>query len=84
MQRDIAFYSKLDDIEVEINDKRFLRCHKSFLVNIDYIASVEDFAFILLDNTAVPIKQGNFANIKKIYYTYVINKANLNKNFLTY
>jgi two-component system response regulator LytT len=80
IQMDIDFYSKLDDIEAKINDERFLRCHKSFLVNIDYIASVGEFAFILLDNTEVPIKQRDFANIKKIYYTYVINKAALNKH----
>lgn len=66
----ISFNSKLDEVEAKINDKRFLRCHKSFLVNMDYILSVEEYLFILQDNSEVPIKQRDFSNIKKSYYSY--------------
>lgn len=66
----ISFNSKLDEVEAKINDKRFLRCHKSFLVNMDYILSVEEYSFILQDNSEVPIKQREFSNMKKIYYSY--------------
>lgn len=74
-QGEIYIYSKLDDVENEINDERFLRCHKSFLVNMDYITSVEDYSFILTDSTEVPIKQRTFASIKKNYYTYIVDKT---------
>lgn len=76
----ISFYSKLDDIERQIHDQRFLRCHKSFLVNMDYIASVEDYSFILTESTEVAIKQRTFASIKKDYYAYIFDKANLNSH----
>lgn len=66
----LSFNSKLDQVEAKINDKRFLRCHKSFLVNMDYISGIENYCFILLDNSQVPIKQREFSNIKKIYYSY--------------
>lgn len=75
-----SIYSKLDEVETKINDERFLRCHKSFLVNMDYISSVEDYSFILTDNTEVPIKQRTFASIKKNYYTYIVNKTDLNND----
>ncbi|MGI1657714.1 MAG: LytR/AlgR family response regulator transcription factor [Desulfitobacterium sp.] len=61
----VVSYLKLDEVEINLNDKRFLRCHKSFLVNMDYITSVEDYSFILINNTEVPIKQRSFASIKK-------------------
>lgn len=73
----VSIYSKLDEVETEINDERFLRCHKSFLVNMDYITSVEEYSFILI-NTEVPIKQRTFASIKKNYYTYIMDKTDLN------
>lgn len=76
----VSIYSKLDEIEAKINDERFLRCHKSFLVNMDYIASVEDYSFILTDNTEVPIKQRTFACIKKNYYAYIVDKTDLNNH----
>ena len=76
----VSFYSKLDEVENEINDERFLRCHKSFLVNMDHISSVEDYSFILTDNTEVPIKQRTFASIKKSYYTYIVDKTHLNNH----
>ena len=31
---------KLGEIEKRINEKRFLRCHQSYLVNMDYIKDV--------------------------------------------
>lgn len=66
----LSINSKLDEVERKINDKRFLRCHKSFLVNMDYVSGVEDYSFILLDSSKVPIKQREFSNLKKFYYSY--------------
>lgn len=73
----ISYRSKLDEIQVQIDDKRFLRCHKSFLVNMDYISSVENYSFKLSNGKLIPITQRNFANIKKVFYDYVLDKANL-------
>ena len=71
----VSFNSKLDEIETQINDKRFLRCHKSYLINMAHILSVEDFSFKLADSTLIPITQRNFANTKKIFFGYILDKA---------
>ncbi|OHD19983.1 MAG: hypothetical protein A2Y38_04680 [Spirochaetes bacterium GWB1_59_5] len=39
-QGDLEFYLRLDDFERLCDDARFLRCHKSFLVNLDYVHAV--------------------------------------------
>lgn len=39
-QGDLEFYLRLDDFEKLCSDARFLRCHKSFLVNLDYVHAV--------------------------------------------
>lgn len=37
-----TIYKKLNDIEEEINHRAFLRCHQSYLVNMNKIESVEN------------------------------------------
>lgn len=75
--KNLAFLSKLDDIEAQINDKRFIRCHKSFLVNMDHILSVESNCFKLVGSIEIPIAQRHFASIRKRFYDFVLDKANL-------
>lgn len=53
--REIHTYGKLGDIEKIINDKNFLRCSQSYLVNMNYIIDITD-NFIPADNSAVPIR----------------------------
>jgi DNA-binding LytR/AlgR family response regulator len=78
----LSFNSKLDEVEAKIDDERFLRCHKSFLVNMDYISSVGEYLFVLIENSEVPIKQREFSHIKKSYHYYVVNKFNSNNHRL--
>ena len=50
-------YMKLDDIEQQIADEksRFLRCHRSYIVNMDHITAVdEQFRFCLLYTSSRP------------------------------
>ncbi|PWX42996.1 hypothetical protein CYK83_15730 [Clostridium perfringens] len=35
-----SFYQKLDNIEKELNNKGFVRCHRSFLINIENIIDI--------------------------------------------
>ena len=76
-----SFNSKLDDIEKQINDKRFIRCHKSFLVNMDYISSLDNYSFKLINDNQIGVTQRNFASIKRAFYDYILVKANTKNNF---
>ena len=42
-----VIYKTLNEIEGELRDRRFLRCHQSFLVNMDYIRQ-SDKQFLLV------------------------------------
>lgn len=46
------FYGKLDDIETKLEQRDFLRIHKSFLVNRNHILSVNS-NYVYLDSEAV-------------------------------
>ena len=68
-----TIYKHLGKIELELQDKRFLRCHQSYLVNMDYVQQVEK-CFELITGDIVLIRQHEIKTMKQIYYSYVQNK----------
>lgn len=62
-------YKKLSDIEKEIADKRFVRCHKSYLVNMDCIEKVTD-CFTMECGDIVPIRQTDLKSIRDAFLKY--------------
>lgn len=67
---DYVIYKRLNDIEAELNNRRFLRCHQSYLVNMDYIKNV-DKQFELVNGDFVCIRQRNLKAIKQQYVDYI-------------
>ena len=69
-------YKRLTDIEAELNDNRFLRCHQSYLVNMDYIQSV-DKNFVLGTGELILIRQRELKAIRQKYADYAEKKHTL-------
>ena len=44
--REYNIYKKLCQIEAELNDLRFLRCHQSYLVNMNYVIEANDVCLL--------------------------------------
>lgn len=61
---------KLDAFEKLLDDPRFLRCHQSYLVNMDYITLVGD-DFTLVKDIVVPIRVRERREIKERYFAYL-------------
>ena len=71
-----TIYKKLNDIEEEINHRAFLRCHQSYLVNMNKIESVEN-DFTMKSGDVVPIRTRNLNEIKKEYYNFSIRNERI-------
>lgn len=65
-----TLYKKLGDIEQELSENGFLRCHRSYLVNMDAIVSADSF-FTLTSGDTVPIRTKNVKEIKDAYMHYL-------------
>ena len=65
-----VIYKRLTDIEHELNDERFLRCHQSYLVNMDYIHQV-DSQFTLVTGDTVAIRQRDLKAIRQTVLDYL-------------
>ena len=66
-------YKKLGKIEAELSDNRFLRCHQSYLVNMDFIAQA-DRQFHLTTGESVLIRQRDLKSIRQAYLDYVASR----------
>lgn len=49
----------------------FLRCHKSFTVNLAYVRRLEKQEFVLASQTRIPISRKNAAGIKSAFFSYL-------------
>ena len=61
----------LDEVEKQLDGKDFLRTHRSFIVNMRYIKSVEDNDFLLTTDEWVPIRKNDKLKIKQTYMDYI-------------
>lgn len=61
-------YGKLDDIAVKIKSELFVRCHKSFIVNLANVQEMNTDGFRANDDSYVPISRTYSASAKESYH----------------
>lgn len=69
----ISFYSKLKDFIELIQDDRFIRCHKSFVVNMHHVIKIEGNYIFMSGNLKIPISSVNSGTVKEKYFNYLLN-----------
>ena len=52
-------------------DRRFLRCHNSYVVNITRVQSMNAKKFLFEDGREIPISKSYYAEIKSAYMNYL-------------
>lgn len=60
----IEYYGKMDALEKQL-DNRFFRCHRSYLVNLDYLKAYSEGQILLQDESRIPVsrlRHGEFMN----------------------
>ena len=65
----------LDELEREIGHTDFLRCHRSFLVNMNHIQRLEKNAFRLNSGEMIPIGSSVMAKIKERFMSWFFVKT---------
>ena len=60
-------YAKLDDIQRNL-DNGFIRCHKSYSVNADYIKAIEKDCFLLKCGKEIPISMAMHSDARVSYF----------------
>lgn len=73
LQGDLPTYQSLNTLLKQSGDS-FLRCHRSFLVNMDYIKKVDKKDFVLTSGDRVPIRTNGRAQAIEQYNRYFTNR----------
>ncbi|HEY5561927.1 MAG TPA: LytTR family DNA-binding domain-containing protein [Clostridiaceae bacterium] len=61
--------------DILLSDKRFTKCHKSFIVNMNYVISISSKDFIMDDKTLIPISRQTYQGVKNQYIDYFFEKG---------
>ena len=62
------------DIMAELNSEVFMRCHKSYIVNIQHISSISQKSITLSNDACIDASSKYVADISKMYVKYYSNK----------
>lgn len=70
---ELEFYEKMDELEKQLQGE-FVRCHKSFLVNMEHIRCVDGNEITLLDGDQVPVSKKKATETKRTIFEYLGRK----------
>ena len=60
----------LTQLEQKLPPGQFLRCHKSYLVNMDYVEGIRRYTLLLAGGQTIPVSKQNYTAIKEAYLHY--------------
>lgn len=66
-------HAKLKDVENEVEGKRFIRCHQSFIINLSEVQKA-DKTFHMSDGTQIPIRRQRVREMKERYSLFLKRK----------
>lgn len=70
----LEIYDKLDRFSFQL-DKRFLQCHKSFLVNMERVKRYRGDSFLMCDGSTIPISQSKRKEVRQQFLAYMGSAA---------
>ncbi len=70
------YYHKISDIEKEICENTFFRCHKSYIVNLKYVRSYDNIFITLKNSEKIYISKYKLSDFSKAFMYYLKDEVN--------
>lgn len=64
-------YGKIKELYSKLSHYNFIRCHVSFLINLNYIAKIKGYEAILVDGTSLPISKRYISIVKEAHLKFM-------------
>lgn len=71
--KEVKTYVSLDEFMKLLPAENFLRCHRSYVVNMNFIASQDDSDFVLKDGVRIPIPKKDRQLMRQKYSDYLFS-----------
>lgn len=66
-----CFYGKMDDLEQKLTGKEFIRVHRSYIVNLNYVTKFQSQSVVLKTEKIIPIGITYMKTVKKEFSNYL-------------
>ena len=66
----LYLYQTLDELENQLLEYDFVRVHQSFLVNMDYIVTMQRYQLELSNGKQIPIAKKRYSFVKERFILY--------------
>ena len=70
----IEYYYKISDLENELSEDNFFRCHKCYIINLEYVQSFDNTFIILKNFEKVYISRKRLSDFSKAFMYYLKNE----------
>lgn len=74
LQEVIVYYGKIDELQKQL-DSRFFRCHRSYIVNLDYLTAYENGQITLKNQECIPVSRLRQKDFMKEMLHYMKGKS---------
>lgn len=71
INKDFDVRYSLEKVEKDLNLDKFVRCHKSFLVNLTYVENIKSNIAILESGEEVPISRYRYKEVKEKFLRFI-------------
>lgn len=66
----LYMYGQINDLESKMTDYNFVRCHQSFLVNLEHIEQINNYLICLSDGSEIPVSRPRYPKVKQLFLQY--------------
>lgn len=73
ISNEVSFYEKLSNLEVDLRCSNFIRCHRSYLVNLSYIKNIISSEVVTTTGHRIPISKKYLKSIREDFMEYIKN-----------
>lgn len=73
---ELRIQGRLDDYENQLDDSRFLRCHKSFLINLNLTEAMDE-DFLMRSGKHVAYRKREKKQLQKVFYDFISNEVSV-------
>ena len=66
----IVVHAKFSDMEKQVPANRFVRCHRSYIINLSEVKDIARYRFLTKNDVEIPISQLQYTDVKKDFIAY--------------
>lgn len=66
----ITVHAKFSDMEKQVPAKRFVRCHRSYIINMSEVKDIARYRFLTKGGVEIPISQLQYTEVKQAFIDF--------------